>query len=161
MLNLEFLACIIKTRRATISRFWKKGKEEDFTLVQRWWQRRVESKNTKVVLGELKTKNSTQVQGLCTLNTGLKTSWDHYNGLLCHCHPALVNLCQGCTHTVHTNIQFAFLLLPLLHTHKHHQSHSSKMKMHRYTHASHLHLLKNTVTSKLHVCTLTRFTQWC
>lgn len=48
---------------------------------------------------------STEVQGLCASRTytSLRTSWDHYNALLRHCHPALVNLCQGHTHTVHTH----------------------------------------------------------
>lgn len=91
---------------------------------------------------------STEVQVLCASRTytSLRTSWDHYNALLRHCHPALVNLCQG-----HTHIQFAFLLLhrSLANT----ISHIPPNWKFRYTYASHLHLLENTVTSKLQMCT--------
>lgn len=45
-----------------------------------------------------------EVQGLFAsfTYTSPRTGWDHYKTVLCHCHPALINLCQGHTCTVHT-----------------------------------------------------------
>lgn len=90
--------------------------------------------------------------------TSPRTSWDHYNKLLCHCHPSLVNLCQGHTRTVHTNPHmrkhtsnlhsYCHIYCMLTNT----ISHIPLNWIHRYTHASNLHLLENAVTSKLHMC---------
>lgn len=91
-----------------------------------------------------------EVQGLYT---SPRTSWDHYNALLCHCHPALVNLCQGHTHILYTHTSnlhsYCYIYCTLTNT----ISHIPLNWIHRYTHASNLHLLENTVKSKLHMCT--------
>lgn len=56
----------------------------------------------------------------------------------------------------HTHISFAFLLPHLLHAYKHHQSHSSKLKSHMYTHASRFLPLENTFALELHTTTKER-----
>lgn len=94
-----------------------------------------------------------KVYVLCTRTTSPRTSWDHYNTLLCHCHPALVNLCQGHARTVHAHTpnlhSYCYIYCILTNT----ISHIPPNWIHRYTHASNLHLLEHIVTSKLHMCT--------
>lgn len=84
-------------------------------------------------------KKRSEVQGVCASDTYTRTCWDHYNTLLCHCHPGLGNLCHGHTRTVHTHPpahtsnlhSYCYIYCMLTNT----ISHIPLNWIHRYTHA--------------------------